>query len=207
MHSKPTHRARPFPMSHCSRWTHPGQQYRRVQQRLSDPAVSQDRECARVQALAQIDHSIHRHRVGGARFQSPVQGHPHAARRIAYDPGYLDQDRFLLGEPLRQFPFFDFGERGLIFLAYQTSIVEQFEFILKQWVNNPNFKEPRAGHDPIIGQNNAPGANRERQFTIAFTRNGVEQREVISTQVDWVIPTGGGYFFSPSIAALELFAS
>jgi len=111
------------------------------------------------------------------------------------------------GEPLRQIPFFDFGERGLLFLAYQTSIVEQFEFILKQWVNNPNFKEPRAGHDLIIGQNNTPGADRERQFTITFTRNGVEHREVISTRVDWVIPTGGGYFFSPSIAALELFAT
>ena len=111
------------------------------------------------------------------------------------------------GEPLRQIPFFDFGERGLIFLAYQTSIVEQFEFILKQWVNNPNFKEPDAGHDLIIGQNNTPGADRERQFTITFTRNGIEHSEVISTQVDWVIPTGGGYFFSPSIAALELLAT
>jgi len=111
------------------------------------------------------------------------------------------------GEPLRHIPFFDFGERGLIFLAYQTSIVEQFEFILKQWVNNPDFKEPTAGHDLIIGQNNTPGADRERQFTITFTRNGVEHSEVISTRVDWVIPTGGGYFFSPSIAALELFAT
>jgi Dyp-type peroxidase family len=111
------------------------------------------------------------------------------------------------GEPLRQIPFFDFGERGLLFLAYQTSIVEQFEFILRQWVNNPNFKEPSAGHDLIIGQNNTPGADRERQFTITFMRNGVEHREVISTRVDWVIPTGGGYFFSPSIAALELFAT
>ncbi|HJZ50508.1 MAG TPA: Dyp-type peroxidase [Roseiflexaceae bacterium] len=114
------------------------------------------------------------------------------------------------GEPFRDFlaiPFLDFGERGLLFLAYQTSIVEQFEFILKNWVNNPDFKEPQAGHDLIIGQNNTPGADRERNFTISFKRNGVVQREVISTRADWVIPTGGGYFFAPSIAALELLSS
>lgn len=111
------------------------------------------------------------------------------------------------GDPLRQIPLFDFGERGLLFIAYQTSIVEQFEFILRQWVNNPTFKEPDAGHDLIIGQNNTPGADRRRQFTITFKRNGVEHTEVISTEVDWVIPTGGGYFFAPSIAALEMFAT
>jgi Dyp-type peroxidase family len=114
------------------------------------------------------------------------------------------------GEPFREFlgfPFPDFGERGLVFLAYQTSIVEQFEFILKNWVNNRDFKEPQAGHDLIIGQNNTPGADRERTFTITFERNGAVQQEVISTRVDWVIPTGGGYFFAPSIAALELLSS
>jgi hypothetical protein len=58
----------------------------------------------------------------------------------------------------------------------------------------------------IIGQNNAPGEERERSFTITFTRDGVEQSEVITTQAEWVIPTGGGYFFAPSIAALEMLA-
>jgi deferrochelatase/peroxidase EfeB len=31
--------------------------------------------------------------------------------------------------------------------------------------------------------------------------------EALSTRIDWVIPTGGGYFFAPSIAALEMLST
>jgi len=114
-------------------------------------------------------------------------------------------------------PVNDGDVRGLHFLAYQTSIEEQFEFITRCWVNNEDFKEPfghgalSGGHDPLIGQNNAPGEDRKREFTVAFTDSrGRRKNERANTgdftehgQRDWVIPTGGGYFFSPSIDAMR----
>ncbi len=93
----------------------------------------------------------------------------------------------------------DDGNRGLLFLAYQTSIVDQFEFVIKNWVNNPDFKDPGSGHDPILGQSNQKGS-RDRSFKIRL-KNGIEQ--TVRLEKDFVIPTGGGYFFAPSIDALR----
>lgn len=87
-------------------------------------------------------------------------------------------------------------ERGLMFVSYQSSIEDQFEFLSRRWSNSqvqPNF----GGHDPIIGQEGSQG-NRER--FIDFPRKGTYVRVPIKTE--WVIPTGGGYFFAPPISAI-----
>jgi Dyp-type peroxidase family len=99
-------------------------------------------------------------------------------------------------------PVQDDLDRGLLFLAYQTSIVNQFEFVTKRWVNNPNASKAGAGHDPIIGQNDS--RTRVRRFTVTFMdAKGTQHSKMLNTRTDWVIPTGGGYFFAPSISALE----
>jgi Dyp-type peroxidase family len=112
-------------------------------------------------------------------------------------------------------PLHDDTDRGLLFMCYQTSIVDQFEFVTQMWVNNRNFKDRGAGHDMIIGQNG--DGNRDRACKIHLPGAGGQQAEVeIKTQDfpdpqrkgqnDWVIPTGGGYFFSPSIDGLRVLA-
>jgi Dyp-type peroxidase family len=87
-------------------------------------------------------------------------------------------------------------ERGLMFICYASTIEDQFEFLTRRWVNSPvqpNF----GGHDPIIGQRDSRG-NRVR-FIDVPTSSGTRR---LSIRNEWVIPTGGGYFFSPPIEAI-----
>jgi len=104
----------------------------------------------------------------------------------------------------------DNGERGLLFACYQTSIEDQFEFVSQNWVNQSEFKDKSAsgklksGHDMVIGQTNANGS-RTRRCVLRIPQDGGGASEVvIQTDDEWVIPTGGGYFFAPSINALCL---
>ncbi len=94
-------------------------------------------------------------------------------------------------------------DRGLLFLAYQTSIERQFEFVTNAWVNNPNFPDPNSGHDPILGQSQ-DAATRERTMVIQAENPAQNDKRKLPT--DWVIPTGGGYFFAPSISGLKYLA-
>ncbi|WP_395061239.1 Dyp-type peroxidase [Flavobacterium sp.] len=90
---------------------------------------------------------------------------------------------------------------GLLFMSFQSSITNQFEFIQKQWVNDENFPNNKNGIDPVIGQNNKGnislgvfpleyGETSPSNFTIAPFESAVTMK-------------GGEYFFAPSIPFLE----
>jgi Dyp-type peroxidase family len=91
------------------------------------------------------------------------------------------------------------GNRGLLFMSIQSSIDQQFEFLMSRWANDPTRPKMPGGHDMVIGQK--PAATKGRRQCVLFG-SGSEQ-EIVATEHQWVIPTGGGYFFMPSISALR----
>ena len=84
-------------------------------------------------------------------------------------------------------------------MACMTSIVDQFEYVTKRFVNDPDFKDPNAGIDPILGQSQAADGSRRRKFKVRI--GGADH--TLTAPDDWVVPTGGGYFFAPSIYAIS----
>ena len=88
-------------------------------------------------------------------------------------------------------------DRGLMFLCYCGSIEDQFEFLQRRW-SNSNSQPNLGGFDPIIGQNGRQGA---RTRYIDFPTPGGAVR--LKFKAEWVTPTGGGYFFAPTVSAIR----
>ena len=98
------------------------------------------------------------------------------------------------------------SERGLLFIAYMTSIEDRFEFLMGAWVNNAKFPsasiftngDPSAtpGPDPVIAQNQ-PSENDVLHI------DGQTADDVTKTFEGFVHTTGTMYGFVPSRTALE----
>jgi Dyp-type peroxidase family len=115
----------------------------------------------------------------------------------------------------------DGADRGLIFLAYQASLAEQFELITRDWMNARLFPalssaiqvesgdRRSAGEDPITGVFKDDRAGPRTVWCPVNTteRNGrliVDAETVTLPRI--VTMTGGGYFLCPSISALAMLA-
>ncbi len=106
-------------------------------------------------------------------------------------------------------------DRGLMFVCYQTSITQQFEFVQGTWANNADFVSsvfPKhrpsdgsvitVGIDPVIGQATPPAVARATDEPIPnYPTGGVVS--TLNLAQAFVVPTGGGYFFMPSISAIQ----
>jgi len=102
-----------------------------------------------------------------------------------------------------------------MFVCYQTSLLGQFEFLQGSWANNPDFVSPAVpkpgpdgqpvtvGFDPIIGQA-PPGVARFCNEPIPNDApTGAAQPPTLQMPNSFIVPTGGAYFFVPSISALN----
>lgn len=92
------------------------------------------------------------------------------------------------------------GGVGLLFMACQASIVNQFEFTQRLWVNNPSFdfasSDQPVGIDPIIGQ---PASASPQRFVKKWGSMLGERFDFSG----FVTMKGGEYFFAPAISLLR----
>ncbi|MFJ8165985.1 Dyp-type peroxidase [Streptomyces sp. NPDC096136] len=118
-----------------------------------------------------------------------TDGHRIIRRGIPYGPAY-DPDQ----EPGRGA---NGASRGLVFIGYQADLVQQFEFVAKQWINEPDFpagRNPRTGADPVLG----PGS------PVAFESESGSGSRATTLRFGRFIRTEGAlYAFTPSIPALR----
>jgi Dyp-type peroxidase family len=91
------------------------------------------------------------------------------------------------GPPFQEEPHAD---RGLLFMAINTDIARQFEFIQQTWMLNPNFGRLSDEIDPLVG--------RAGSFTVPLSP--IASRIELKTYIQLV---GGEYFFLPSLPALR----
>jgi Dyp-type peroxidase family len=96
----------------------------------------------------------------------------------------------------RAIPFKDdHNKEGLLFMCYQSSIVNQFEFMQNHWIDEPNFANAGTGEDSVI----AEGATAKKAWPAKWGGPGTNQLEF----KHFVSMRGGEYFFTPSISALN----
>ncbi|MGW5686341.1 Dyp-type peroxidase [Nonomuraea sp. NPDC003754] len=90
------------------------------------------------------------------------------------------------------------GGVGLLFMAFNSSLENQFEFTQRDWADNADFLNPGTGHDPVIGQG-------VRDIKVAFPKVwGRPEQSAPQAQVaQTVTMRGGEYFFMPSLAYLR----
>lgn len=91
---------------------------------------------------------------------------------------------------------------GLLFMAYNSDISNQFEFMQASWANNIGFPASGSsehGIDPVIGQGNkTSGQTHVKDYGDSSTK-----KKVKPSFAEFVSLQGGEYFFQPSISFLK----
>jgi Dyp-type peroxidase family len=116
--------------------------------------------------------------------------------------GALEHHRLLrrgipYGQPLPAGRLTDDGhDRGLLFLAYQASIARQFEHVQRHWIENCDFPARGVGPDALVGRS-------ARGCPVSLPHEDGSRESVELRLPSFVTPTTRGYFFAPSLDAID----
>jgi Dyp-type peroxidase family len=92
------------------------------------------------------------------------------------------------------------GGVGLLFMAFNSELGQQFEFMQRRWANNSGFPQhgaaPQPGLDAVIGQGDRPPQTWPKAWGNAETQE-------VPAPVQAVTMKGGEYFFMPSLPFLR----
>ncbi|KQN74692.1 peroxidase [Sphingomonas sp. Leaf67] len=94
---------------------------------------------------------------------------------------------------------------GLLFMAFNANLVEQFEFVQKNWANNAAFPLHIGSHAPgldlVIGQGKRPSISCP---TLWDAKQGMSEHfKSVDPIAQAVTMKGGEYFFMPSLPFLR----
>jgi Dyp-type peroxidase family len=98
------------------------------------------------------------------------------------------------GPPIADPRVDDGQDRGLLFMALNTDLARQFEFVQQNWLLNQTFAVLFDETDPLLGP--------KGPFTLPATP--LRRRAQVETYIQLV---GGEYFFLPSLPALDYLES
>ena len=89
---------------------------------------------------------------------------------------------------------------GLLFMACNSDLGQQFEFVQRRWADNPGFPRhgtaPEPGLDPVTGQGSRPSQTWPQAWADNETQEAPAPEQTVTMK-------GGEYFFMPSLPFLR----
>ncbi|KAJ6096020.1 hypothetical protein N7486_006766 [Penicillium sp. IBT 16267x] len=101
-------------------------------------------------------------------------------------------------------------DRGLMFLCYQTSLSNGFQFIRNRWINPDTFPSGKTaftggmnpGQDPVVGQSVKGAIEDDDKLLQVSIFDGNKKHNQV-TFMPFIESNGGDYFFTPSLKLMR----
>lgn len=95
---------------------------------------------------------------------------------------------------------------GLLFMSFQASLINQFNFMQKAWAKERNFIKRDVGTDVVIGVEKKGDDNIAVTETYNWPTNWGTQEQTEADFTHWVTMKGGEFFFTPCMSFLKSLA-